>query len=180
MSTSGLTDNDFEMLDLIDEDDKVICQMEKAKVHSGIKVLHREIGVLIYDHDERVLLQQRSFKKKFFPGSWTTTAVGHVPAGKTPEEAAHMELMEELGFDTDLTFVEKRKYVSDDHISLGFLFVGKFPHTAVITLDKDEVEQAKFVTHLEISTMNRNGQIDYHTVETLEKFYHKVFTTLPK
>ena len=101
-----------------------------------------------YNDKNEVLLQQ-SFKKKFFPGSWTTTAVGHVPSGKTPLDAAHMELIEELGFDTDLDFIEKRKYVSGDHISFGYLFMGKFPSNAKITIDPDEVETTKFVSHEE-------------------------------
>jgi len=178
MSTNGLADNEVEILDIVDENDEVIGQMPKEEVHNGTKVFHREIGVLIYDKDQKVLLQQRSFKKKFFPGSWTVTSVGHVPAGKTPEEAAHMELIEELGFDTKLTFVEKRKYLSGDHVSFGYLFIGEFPDNASVTVDKDEVEQAKFVSHSEVSIMERDDLIDYHTVETLEKFFHNSFANI--
>jgi len=175
MSLNHLADNDTEILDVVDENDQVIGQMPKEQIHAGSKILHREIGVLVYNDKNEVLLQQRSFKKKFFPGSWTTTAVGHVPSGKTPLDAAHMELIEELGFDTDLDFVEKRKYVSGDHISFGYLFMGKFPSNAKITIDPDEVETTKFVSHDEAVKMEDSGEIDYHTKETLDKFYHGNF-----
>jgi hypothetical protein len=82
-----------------------------------------------------------------------------------------MELSEELGFDTPLTFVEKRKYISGDHISFGFLFSGIFPQNGIINIDPNEVEQAKFVTREEVAQMEEEGIIDYHTVETLEKFW---------
>jgi isopentenyl-diphosphate delta-isomerase type 1 len=171
MILTGISDNELELLDVVDENDNVIGQMPKSEVHAGKQILHREIGVIIFDSNNRVLLQQRSFKKKFFPGTWSVSAVGHVPAGKTPEEAAHMELSEELGFDTPLTFVEKRKYISGDHISFGFLFSGIFPQDGNMQIDQNEVEQAKFVTREEVRQMEDEGIIDYHTVETLEKFW---------
>ena len=171
MILSGISDNEMELLDVVDENDNVIAQMPKEEVHAGKQILHREIGVIIFDEDHRVLLQQRSFKKRFFPGTWSVSAVGHVPAGKTPEEAAHMELSEELGFDTKLTFIEKRKYISGDHMSFGFLFSGTFPKDGKITINTDEVEQAKFVSRVDIEQMEKDGVIDYHTVETLGKFY---------
>lgn len=180
MSIKKLVGNEIEIVDLVDEDDKVIGQMPKEEVHSGVKILHREIGVLIYDKNQKVLLQQRSFKKKFYAGGWTSTAVGHVPAGKTPKEAAHMELQEELGFDAKLVFVEKRKYFSGNHESFGSLFIGQFPENATIKIDKSEVEQAKFVSHSEFLVMKKDGLIDKHTLETLEKFFHGTFTNLLK
>ncbi len=175
MSTNHEADNQIEILDIVNEDDEVIGQLPKETIHAGKRILHREIGVLIYKDQGKVLIQQRSFKKKFFPGSWTTTAVGHVPAGKTPEAAAHMELLEELGFDTELKFVEKRKYDSGDHLSFGYLFMGKFPKNAQIVIDTDEVEKAKFVSHEEATKMEETGEIDYHTKETLDKYFHGDF-----
>ncbi len=175
MSTNHEADNQDEILDIVNENDEVIGQLPKETIHASKRILHREIGVLIYNDQGKVLIQQRSFKKKFFPGSWTTTAVGHVPAGKTPEAAAHMELLEELGFDTELKFVEKRKYDSGDHLSFGYLFMGKFPKNAQIVIDTDEVEKTKFVSHEEATKMEETREIDYHTKETLDKYFHGDF-----
>ena len=68
MSTNNTPDNEEEIVDVVNENDIVIGQMSKNEVHSGSKIYHREIGVLIYDTDGRVLLQQRSFKKNSFQG----------------------------------------------------------------------------------------------------------------
>jgi NADH pyrophosphatase NudC (nudix superfamily) len=51
------------------------------------------------------------------------------------------------------------------------LFSGIFPQNGIINIDPNEVEQAKFVTREEVAQMEEEGIIDYHTVETLEKFW---------
>lgn len=175
MSINHKSDNQEEILDIVNENDEIIGQLPKEIIHSGIRVLHREIGVLVYNDQNEILIQQRNFKKKFFPGSWTTTAVGHVPSGKTPEEAAHMELLEELGFDTELKFVEKRKYDSGKHLSFGYLFIGKFPKNTQIVINTDEVEKIQFISREEATKMENTGEIDYHTKETLDKYFHGDF-----
>lgn len=160
-----------EIIDIVNENDEVIGQLPKRIVHLKKGILHREIGVVVVDNNNRVLIQQRSFKKKLFPGEWTVSAVGHVPSGLTPEEAAHKELLEELGIDTQLSFIEKRKYISGDHVSFGYLFKGVVDENVKLTINKKEVEQAKFVSKEEVMNMENDGLIDYHTRETLSKFY---------
>lgn len=56
-------------------------------------------------------------------------------------------------------------------MSFGFLFSGKFPKEGNIEIDSNEVEQARFVNKEEVDQMEEEGIIDYHTVETLEKFW---------
>jgi len=150
MSKSGVTDNEKELLDLIDDNDQVIGQLSKKEIHEGKNLLHREVGVIIYDNNGNLLLQQRSFKKKLGPGKWTPSAVGHVLSGQTPEEAAHMELKEELGFDTHLKLVDKRKFVLGDHASIGFIYAGEFPKGVMIIPDRDELEKAGFFSVTDI------------------------------
>lgn len=166
-----LQKSEIEIIDIVDENDVVIGQEDKGVVHAGNRILHREIGVLVTDTEGRLLLQQRSFSKKFFPGTWSVSAVGHVPAGMTPEEAAHKELQEELGFDTELKFVEKRIYDSGEHTSFGYLYTGIFPKGATVEIDPSEVAQAKFVTKEELAQMEAEGLVDYHTIETIKKFF---------
>lgn len=170
MSKSGVTDNNKEILDIVDENDNVIGQMSKKEIHAGQGILHREVAVLIRDKNGNLLLQQRSYKKKYFPGKWSITASGHVLSGQTPEEAAHMELREELGFDTKLTFVEKRKYSWQNNTALGSLFVGEFPSGVMITPDKDELEKAGFFSVSEIYKMMENESLDPHSTRNIKEF----------
>lgn len=51
---------DEEILDLVDENDEVIGKVGKSEANSDLKLIHREIGVLIYDGRKRVLFNKRS------------------------------------------------------------------------------------------------------------------------
>lgn len=93
-----------EVVDVVNEKNDVIGTATKQEVNSNPQLIHREVGVLVYDQNRRVLFQQRSRYKKIMPLFWTLSVAGHVPSGMTVEAAAHMELQEELGFDTDLVY----------------------------------------------------------------------------
>jgi isopentenyl-diphosphate delta-isomerase type 1 len=176
MSKGGAVDFNKELLDVIDEDDKVIGQMTKKDVHAGSNILHREIGILIYDKSGNMLLQQRSWKKKLFAGEWTISVIGHVLSGQTPEEAAHMELKEELGFDTELKFAERRLFADGNHMSYGFIFTGEFPRGVMISPDKDELVRAGFFKRDEVLKMIGEGKIGPHSALTIQNFLSGKYT----
>lgn len=142
------TNTSDEILDLVDENDEIIGRVVKSEANQDSNLLHREIAVMIYDNQKRVLVQQRSKKKKVYPGYWTLSCAGHVPRGMDPLEAAHKELKEELGFDTNLVFVNKWKfsYPNETHFCYGFL--GQYPNKTII-IDQDEVEQTRFASREE-------------------------------
>jgi len=144
-----------ELLDLVDKHDRVIGEVARSEANSNPDVIHREIGVLIYDNKNRILVQQRSYKKKTDPGSWIISCAGHVSKGMTPLEAARMELREELGFDTELKFVGKvlLKYPNETHFA--YLYYGKY-NGEEITIDPSETVKTKFVTQNDLRTIKEN------------------------
>lgn len=133
-----------EILDLVDEKDEIIGEVKKSEANSDPKLIHREIRIVIFDSQNRILLQQRSFKKKKYPGYWALTA-GHVLKGLAPRRAAHKELMEELGFDLELKFLYKRLVSTDGERHFAYCYIGKYSGQE-IKIDSDEVEQVKFFT----------------------------------
>lgn len=141
-----------EILDLVDENDRVIGEVKISEANSDPKLIHREVAIFIIDDQKRVLLQQRSFQKVHQPGLWTIAAAGHVTKGMSPEETAHKELKEELGFDTDLKFVEKFRYDSPTESRFMSLFLGKY-FGQTITIDTKEVAQAKFFSQDEFDAL---------------------------
>lgn len=166
----GVIDNNKEILDIIDENDDVIGQMSKKDIHEGNKIRHREIAVLIYDSNGNLLLQQRSKKKHFNPGKWTVSAIGHVLSGQTPEQAAHRELEEELGFDTKVVFAERRSFDYENHASYGFIYTGEFPKHVMIKPDKDELERAGFFTKKQVQKMIEEDKIGGYSKLTITNF----------
>lgn len=145
-----------EILDLVDENDVVIGQVKMSEANSDPKLIHREAGVLLFDDQRRLLLQQRSLKKIISPGSWEVTAAGHVTKGLTPIGAVHKELKEELGFDAKLRFVEKYKVELPNETHFTYFYLGEYLGQVII-IAKDEVAEARLFNPKEFEELELFG-----------------------
>ncbi len=97
----GLTGSDLqtdssELLDIVDDQDRVIGAATRGEIHQR-GLTHRSIHVLVFDGAGSVLLQKRSMQKDQCGGMWDTSCAGHVEAGQDYLETAPRELEEELG-----------------------------------------------------------------------------------
>lgn len=82
---------------LVDESNAILGTMPKAEVHRAITPLHRGFSLFLFNREGRLLLQQRSFQKKTWPGVWSNSCCGHPRLEETNVQAAHRRLSEELG-----------------------------------------------------------------------------------
>lgn len=101
------TDNQNEIFDVVNEMDQVIGKATRKEVHSNKKLIHRSVGILIFNSKNELLLQQRSATKDIEPLKWTISSSGHVIAGSSYGETAERELQEELGIQVPLEPVTK-------------------------------------------------------------------------
>jgi isopentenyldiphosphate isomerase len=86
-----------ELFDVVNDRDEVIAQRPRPEVHRlGLK--HRAVHVLVFNRRGELFLQQRSLTKDCFPGTWDSSASGHLAPGETYEACAVREVEEELGF----------------------------------------------------------------------------------
>jgi len=97
---------------LVDENDQEIGVEEKIKAHEECQ-LHRAFSVLIFNNNDKVLLQQRHIEKYHSGGLWANTCCSHPYPNENTEHAAHRRLQEELGFDTELKFIKKIHYKTE-------------------------------------------------------------------
>ncbi len=88
--------DDLELLDIVDEQDRVIGVAQRRKIHLEC-LMHRSVHVFLVDECHGLYLQKRSASKQEFPGVWDSSAAGHLRRGETYAEAAARELAEELG-----------------------------------------------------------------------------------
>jgi len=139
-------------LDLVNENDEVIGEVWKSVANSNPKIFHREILVYIFDDQNRMLIQQRSFKKRVYPGQWAETCAGHIGKGENPEVAAHRELREEMGFDVNLKFIEKRLIEMSSETHFAYCYVGRYDGSK-IKFSQSEVEQVRFATQKEFGEL---------------------------
>ena len=86
-----------EVFDVVNDRDEVIGQQPRSIVHrDGLK--HRAVHVLVFNPKGELFLQKRSIKKDCFPGTWDSSASGHLDVGEDYDACAFRELREELGW----------------------------------------------------------------------------------
>ncbi len=82
-----------EIIDVVDEDDKVIDTRSRADVHR-LGLLHREINVWMFDKDNNIIFQKRGLHTSG-AGLLNSTVGGHLGAGENYLEGAVRETREE-------------------------------------------------------------------------------------
>jgi isopentenyldiphosphate isomerase len=87
-----------EILDVVNERDEVVDRRPRGEVHR-LGLRHRAVHILVFNRQGRVFLQKRSLDKDTFPGTWDSSASGHLESGEDYDAAAVRELREELGLD---------------------------------------------------------------------------------
>lgn len=113
---------------LVDEQDQPLGLMEKMEAHEK-GLLHRAFSVFILNSKGEMMIHQRALHKYHSGGLWTNACCSHPRDGETIIEAGHRRLMEEMGFDTELTKVLEFTYKAEldgglweheyDHVMVG-------------------------------------------------------------
>jgi isopentenyl-diphosphate delta-isomerase len=168
----------------VDKNDRVTGYDEKQKVHvEGL--LHRAFSIFIFNSAGELMMHQRALMKYHSPGLWTNTCCSHLPEGLDMEQATHLRLMEEMGFDAELKFVEKFHYRIDfdnglteneiDHIYIGFFDGDPKP-------DADEVESYAWMTlpNLKADIEANPQKYTYWLKHIMEHYYSELCHALAK
>ena len=107
---SHSTTSDSDSLILVDEADREVGHLDKARCHEGHGVLHRAFSLLIFNDAGELLLQQRSAGKRLWPLFWSNSCCSHPRQAETMDRAIHRRLYEELGLRCPLQFLFKFQY----------------------------------------------------------------------
>lgn len=94
-------DKDEEIIVYCDEAGTPTGTAPKLAAHNADTKLHLAFSVFIFNGKGEVLLQQRSFSKKTWPGVWSNSCCGHVMLHESTEAAARRRLKYELGISVD-------------------------------------------------------------------------------
>lgn len=87
----------MELIDILDENGIKTGNTSTIKeLHKSGK-WHKVVGIIIYDFNKKLLMQQRALNEISDPGKWDISAAGHVNSGETEIEAVKRELSEEIG-----------------------------------------------------------------------------------
>lgn len=128
-----------EIFDVVNERNEVIAQLPRSQVHrEGLK--HRAVHVLAFNPRGELFLQKRSMRKDCFPGTWDSSASGHLDQGEAYDACAVREVGEELGF--ALSAVPEKLFAIDACAETGqeFVWVYAFDTEGPFNLQWSEVD----------------------------------------
>lgn len=91
----------------VDADDTEQGVVNRYDAHTEDGIRHRAFTCLVFDEQGRLLLAQRSPKKRLWDTYWDGTVASHPVAGQSQVDAARSRLEEELGI-TPVQYEELR------------------------------------------------------------------------
>jgi len=168
-----------ELLDQVDKDDNVIGTVWKNHAHGNPDIIHREVGICLFNKKNEILLAQRSFEKKVDPGAWMMASAGHPGSGEDLEISVNRELFEELGFEVKPIFYGKNlithkirgKRWESRFFYLYYAVLDDYPK---LNLQKEEVNDAKWVKLDDLETFAKKNKYD------LNGYTHKKIVEIAK
>lgn len=146
-----------ELLDLVDEHDRVIGTLMKSEAHAPGKII-RISHVILFNAKGEMALQLRSKNVRFAPGHWVTTGSGHVGSGETYQQAGARELQEEVGVTVPLTFEGTEFYTDDFNHTHEWLGVLHGTYGGNFTVDPEAVERVGWFSLDAIKKMIADGE----------------------
>ena len=156
---------------LVDRNDTVLGSLSKVDAHRGDGVLHRAFSILLFDQEDRLLMQKRADHKITFPGIWANTVCSHPLS--IPEElnhtnpvlgskvAAQRKMQQELGIDIDtistedihcITRMMYRARADDVWVEheLDHILFARAPPNMKIEPNPNEISEFEWVTQEEL------------------------------
>ncbi|MBP2472835.1 isopentenyl-diphosphate delta-isomerase [Crossiella equi] len=148
------------IVELVDPDGTTIGETSVEEAHTPPGRLHRAFSVMLFDGDDRVLLQQRAFTKNRFPGLWANTCCSHPLAGedialsaiKRVEEELHLRI-DELREVGTFTYQALDGHGAAEH-EFDHVLIGRTAADADRTArpEAEEIEQLQWVPYTELVT----------------------------
>lgn len=115
----------------------------------------RSALIYIFNNEGKLLLQKRSAQEKNYPLHWDFSAGGGIDEGEDALTGAHRELKEEIGIETDLTFLGEERFNED------VLYVYKGFHDGPFVMQEEEVAALQFFSLEEVQEMMESG-VGFH------------------
>lgn len=126
---------------------------------------HRVVLIFVVDDRGRMLLQLRGPGVGIDPNRWDQAAGGHVDEGFSYDQAAALEVAEELGLhDASLTLLGTLRSTGqyNDRTVNRFerAYLVRVPHDAVLKHQEDEISKLQWFTPAELSALTANHPED--------------------
>lgn len=147
----------MELFDLYTEDRVKTgrTMVRGTKVPEGLYRL--VVHVCIFDHEGRMLIQQRQPFKQGWSNYWDLTVGGCAVAGDTSRTAAEREVREEIGLELDLSDVRPSLTLNFDGGFDDYYVLTQEVDLSVLHLQEEEVQAVRWAAQEEILKMIDDG-----------------------
>jgi isopentenyldiphosphate isomerase len=138
-----------------------------ATIERGSKLgdneYHLVVHVCLFNPAGKMLIQQRQSFKDGWPNWWDVSAGGSALAGETSQEAAAREILEEIGYKTNLSNQRPSFTVSFQTGFNDFYLIEDDVDITQLVLQKEEVQAIKWASKEEIlQMMDAQEFVPYH------------------
>lgn len=129
----------------------------RGKTTLGADEYHLVVHIWIVSKDGNFLIQKRSNLKRLMPGEWAATG-GAALSGEDSFSAAHRELKEELGIDSDRSTLKFIKRIKRRNSFVDVWYINTDIAVSDLKLQEAEVDKAAWVTKDRLQQMIKNGE----------------------
>ena len=147
----------MELVDLYDENRVPLGRVAERHAKKAPGEYRMVVHVCIFNSLGQMLIQRRSPEKRVWPELWDVSVGGGVDAGETSRQGAEREVLEELGYDLDLTGLRPAVTVNFEGGFDDFFVVTRDLDLRDLRLQKEEVSDVRWVTLEEAMAMLDSG-----------------------
>ena len=170
-----------ELIDIITPDGKPTGKTAlKSEAHKN-GWFHATVHIWLFTKDKKILLQQRGFNKKVFPGLWDISVAGHIASGEDILDAAKREVFEEIGVSlvkedlikigTRLHHIKHENGIIDNE--LHHVFIAELKVTVEnLIIQKEEVEGVKL---FDLSILKETKNLENVLLSRFHEYYCMVY-----
>lgn len=148
----------MELVDLYDENRVPLGRVAERHAKKAPGEYRVVVHVCIFNSLGQLLIQRRSPEKTAWPELWDVSIGGGVDAGETSRQGAEREVLEELGYDLDLTGLRPAVTVNFEGGFDDFFVVPRDLDIRDLRLQREEVSDVRWVTLEEALNMLDRGE----------------------
>ena len=147
----------MELVDLYDENRVPLGRVAGRHAKKAPGEYRMGVHVCVFNSLGQLLIQRRSPEKTVWPELWDVSVGGGVDAGETSRQGAEREVLEELGYDLDLTGLRPAVTVNFEGGFDDFFVVTRDLDLRDLRLQKEEVSDVRWVTLEDAMAMLDSG-----------------------
>ena len=155
------TDDPEERLIEVTQNDRIIGKVSRVECHNeSRKPWHRSTHIYLFSPKGKLFLSKRAKTKDTGPGQWSASAAGHVNWDEGYDEAAKVELYEELGLRLKLRRIGKIAVDFGSEREIIALYAGVAAEDKVHIQKEDEIEEIRAFDYGDVVDKFQKGTFD--------------------